>query len=187
MNDPVTLPLRNPAGVVFPPRPPRRRAFHRPRRAPTNNEIRGPESIAGEAEDTACQELSAAISQMKLPGGEACVQAKEPEHGVPLALRADEPLAQDHIAAALAMNGLCCGEGAQATAEVRVGGQAPEREARVAAGKPHRIGGTVRRLIGKRRERQDFRPRFVPCVQDMGINERKGSVLRQGDPLARRL
>ncbi len=123
---------------------------------------------------------------MKFSLRKARFEVQKAEHGVALAVFAGKAVAQHHVAAALAVHRAFRGEGAHAGEEVRVCGEAPGVKLRVAAGQPDCIGGAGRRFIGQRREGKNLRARVPPGFDKMWINEGKGGVLSQRNPLAGR-
>ena len=98
----------------------------------------------------------------------------------------DQAFAQRHIAAALAVNGLRRREQPQAVEEAARAGEAAGMQFGIASRQPAGVAVGGRRLVGQRREGDDLRPGRPPAADEMRIDEGKGLVARQRDPLARR-
>src|SRR5262249_38123280 len=123
------------------------------------------------AERAVMHELRLAIAKMQLALGKARGMAKQPSHGVADAIGVFQPLAQYHVAAALAVHGPRGGELREAAAKLLRRGKRPRLQLGIAAGQPAAVAACRRRLIGKRRERDDLGAGASPAVENVRIDE----------------
>ena len=125
-----------------------------------------------------CPKSGQTIAQMHLPLLETGDQPQKPRHPVSDAVLVDQSLAHRHIAPAFAVHGLRIGKGAQTRAEpVRVGKHTAV-QLRIPPRQPADISGRIGCLVGQGRERQDFRPRPMPALQKMWIDETERPIPR---------
>ncbi len=98
------------------------------------------------------------------------------------AIGVDQALAEDHVAAALAIDHTV--GPAQARQETAVAGQPAGMEFRVAAGEKDGVGMAVGRLVGEGREEADCGAGPPPALKHMGIGEPEGHIAGDRDGLA---
>src|SRR6516164_6510404 len=106
----------------------------------------GPECAVG-------QKARRAIAEMQLTSGEARRMIEQSGHGVLVAIAVFETPAQNHIAAAFAMDRTGFGKAPQALGKATCRRERLHMEFGVTAGQPTAVGVLWRRFIGKRRER----------------------------------
>ena len=100
-------------------------------------------------------------------------------------LGVDQPSAQHHVAAALAVDRAAPRRrGPQSREEAGVAGEAPGLQLRIAAGEVDGLGGRVRRLVGQRREEAQLGAGRAPGLQQRRIGEGEGRVPGNRDALA---
>src|SRR5215472_731798 len=93
-------------------------------------------------------------------------------------------LAENHIAAALAVEGLPISRGLAEAGSKLCRGREPIRpKLRITARKVDRIRCVIGRLIGKRREEGELGTLTAPTLQHSGVGEAECFIARDGNPL----
>src|SRR6516165_5099235 len=102
---------------------------------------------------------------------------------MPDSFAVDQSPAENHIAAALAVDGLpiSCGF-AEAGSKLFRGREPVRPKLRIAAGEVDRIRSAIGRLIGKRREERELGALTAPTLQHSGVGEAERLVARDGNP-----
>lgn len=131
-------------------------------------------------------ECGQTIAKMHAPLFKRGYKAEKPCHLVPLAPGVDQPCAHGHIAATLAMDRAGFGKVLQSASEGGGIGESRTMKFRISTRKPAAVRPIVGCLISERREGHDLCPGVTPAIQQVRIDERKGGVARQSDPLAGR-
>ena len=138
-------------------------------------------------ERAVAREPERAIAEMELSCREGGLERQEPGHGVSRTRRIHQALAQNHIAAALAIYcGTAGGGGPQAGEKIPLARKPSGMELGIAARKIDRIRVLDRRLVGERGEGKELGPLRAPTVQEVRIGEGEGVVAGQRHPLAKR-
>src|SRR5712671_5462720 len=119
------------------------------------------------------------VSEMQLAISEARAMSQETGHPVARAARVLYSLAQHHVAAALAMDRPRLREAREPRLKFLRSSELTTMELRIAARQPADVAALGRRLIGERRKRHDFRARFAPRREQMGIDEGERRVGRE--------
>src|SRR5512135_463497 len=127
-----------------------------------------------------------AIAEMELALREARGMAEQPGHGAAHAIRILEALAENHVAAALAMHLTRRGEAGEPVAETVRRGKPPRMQLGIAAGQPADVAALRRLLVGKGREGEDLGALPPPSCDEMRVDEGEGVVLGERDAHARR-
>ena len=107
-------------------------------------------------------------------------------HGVARAVCVFDALAKHHVAAALAMHRPCACKPRETRTETLHSRERSGVKLGIAAGKPTAVTTFRRRLIGERRERDDFCAGTAPAGQHVFIHEAESAVARQRNALAGR-
>src|SRR5215472_2617334 len=103
---------------------------------------------------------------------------------MPGSFAVDQGLAENHIAAALAVDGLPVSRSfAEAGSKLCRGREPIRPKLRIAAGKVDRIRCVIGRLIGKRREERELGALTAPTPQHSGVGQAECLVVRNGNPL----
>src|SRR6516165_4071038 len=123
---------------------------------------------------------------MQLTFGEAGRVTEEPAHDVRATIVVLDALAQDHVAAALAVDRTRLRKTVQACCKLPCRRERVRMQFRVTARQPAAVGALRWRFIGQWRKWQDLRPGAPPGFQNMRINEAECPILRQRDALSRR-
>jgi hypothetical protein len=113
---------------------------------------------------------------MQLALGEARGVSEQARHRVACAACILQSLAEDHVAAALAVHRPRLRETRESRPKFLRGSERTGMKLRIAAGQPADIAARGRRLIGERRKGYDLRTRFAPRREQMRIDERECRV-----------
>src|ERR1700692_3428240 len=116
------------------------------------------------------------VAEMQAPLRKIGLESEQPEHRVTSSRGVDQAGAKRHVAAALAVHRARLRKGAKAVCEARRGGQLAGVQFRITARKPGDVTGWVWRLVGKRREGDDFGSCRAPTRHQMRIQERERHV-----------
>src|SRR6266540_695748 len=112
---------------------------------------------------TCCAKTRLAVPEMQLAIGEARGVSEQARHRVARAACILQSLAEDHIAAALAVHRPRLREAREPRLEFLRGSERAGMKLRITAGQPADIAAFGRRLIGERRKGHDLRPGVAPC------------------------
>src|SRR3984957_12311054 len=137
-------------------------------------------------EDIVRQQPGGAVAEMQLALGEAGGVAEQAGHGMRAPGGILQALTQNHVTAALAMHRPRLCEVSQSIAETQRGSKRFRMKLGIAARQPAAVGAVRRRLVGERRERQNFGTGVAPRRKQMRIDEAESSIMRQRDALPRR-
>ena len=139
---------------------------------------------AATAERSVGEKPRGAVAEMKLSSGKARRVPEQTGHRVALSGSVLEALAEHHVAAAFAVDRTCFGEPPQSRCKCQRGREHIRVQFRIAAGQPAAIGVFRRRLVGERRERQNFGTGVAPGIDDVRIDETEGAIAGERDALA---
>src|SRR5579872_2140898 len=132
------------------------------------------------------QKLDLTIAEREFALSEGGDDAEQPRHLVAFALRVDDRLAENHIAAAFAVNRVASSESAQAIEKFFCRGDARGMKFWITPRQPADIAILRRRLVRERRNEDEFRACISPALKKMRIEKRERLVARDGDALPRR-
>ena len=120
---------------------------------------------------------------MQLALGEAGFEIEQPGHRVDGALGVDQRLAENHVAAAFAVDPSRFGEAPQTVQETPRLRKAPRMQFRIAARKPAHVAIVGRRFIRERRKEEKLGAAIAPSLREMRVKKRESVVTRDGDAL----